>query len=338
MGEETVSNTQSAKNAYGMLLCGLAAFFFALTAVIVKMTTFPKTMLLEARSLLQIIYCLIFIYFLNPQVELLGPKHTRFWLVLRGIFYWGFILFYWFALSFLPIGDATCFAYCSPVIGGLLGFVWLKEPFHWSYIVFTILNLSGMVLVAKPSFMFGSDSDSLNPLGVTFALIAAVLCGALGPFVRKSKDAHWASVEFYAHTSSGLLLTPLLIGSEALFFAENVLPDAPIPWFSMFLISFTGFAGLAALTQGYQLAHASIASLLCYLEIPLSYVFQVYIFHDGIDFMSILGCSLIVGSGLLSVSKQYLASKSKKLKIYDDETKPLLHKTRDPRVTFSEIM
>jgi len=277
---------------------------------------------------MQVIYCfliLVYLHFIKKKQNLiLGPVHTRFWLVARSICYWGFIFLYWQCLDYLPVGDATALAYTAPLVASILGFTWLGEPFHWSFIVFMTVNILGMVLVCQPGFLFSSGYP-LDPFGVTLALIAAMVSGLLGPFVRKSKEAHWSTVELYAHVGSSVVFTPIFLLIQNVSTGEAIIPPGPVPWVQMIVISILGFTGLGCLTIGYQLAHASVASLIMYAEIPISYLFQAFLFGQDVDWMSILGCSLILVSGVGSVAKELKGEKS--FDYSSSETAPLLEKT-----------
>jgi len=317
--------SQGRKNLVGMALCGIAAFFFSLVAVIVKFTPWPKALILEARSIVQVGFCTFILAYLHfvkkmPNV-LLGPPDTRVWLLARSICYWGFIFTYWQCLTYLPVGDATALAYTSPLVASILGFTWLGEPFHWSFIVFMVFNISGMMLVCQPGFLFES-SNPLSPFGVLLALTAACVSGLLGPFVRKSREAHWSTVEVYAHVGSSVFFTPIFLLIQSLTTDEPVIPEGPVPWLQLITISILGFSGLGCLTIGFQYAHASVASLIMYAEIPVSYLFQAFLFGQEVDWKSLLGCALILSSGVASVSKQF--SKAKGTGKTQGESAPLL--------------
>merc|ERR1740123_715203 len=298
---------QNANNLIGMCLCGFAAFIFSLVAVLVKFTPWPKALILEVRSSIQVLFCvfiLSYLHFIQKQPNVvLGPPHTRVWLIARSICYWGFIFMYWQCLGYLPVGDATSLVYSAPLIAGILGFTWLGEPFHWSFVVFMGLNITGMMFVCQPGFLF-SGGIPLNPIGVFIALTAACFSGFLGPFVRKSRDAHWSTVELYAHLGSSVIFTPLFLFFDSVSTGESVMPPGTVPWGKMLLLSVLGFTGLGCLTIGYQYAHASVASVIMYAEIPISYLFQAFVFGQPVDWMSLFGCTLILVSGLGNVTKQ----------------------------------
>jgi len=295
----------SRDNITGMLLCGLSSFFFALTGTLVKLTDFPKEMIVEIRSILQVFFCFAIILFTkrdgNFDILILGhPKHRKY-LVWRSLLYWAAIMCYWQALGYLDIGDATAFVYSSPIFSGILAFTWLKEPWRWSYLVFTSFNVCGLILISRPSFLFGNSSEETSSTGIILALIGAVFVGSLGPLVRKSKGAHWVTVELYAHTSSAFLLTPALLFLKKMYFGVILPSGVSFPWIKLVLISVSGFSGLACHTIAYQYAQASTGSLLMYIEIPLAYGLQIAVFGKAVDIIDILGCICIVGSGIASL-------------------------------------
>jgi len=297
------NGTSRSREVFGMLLCGLSSFFFAATGTLVKLTDYPKELLVEARSLLQVIFCFLVVYISQrngySSFNVLGPKSLRKYLVWRSILYWAGVVCYWEALTMLEIGDATSFVYSSPIFSGIIAFTWLKEPFRWSYLVFTGVNVIGLLLISKPSFLF-NDSRAISTTGILLALIAAFFIGSLGPLVRKSKGAHWVTVELFAHVSSAFFLTPMLLIIKKVS-TGVLIPSTPVPWIHILLVSICGFSGLACHTIAYQYAQASTGSLLMYVEIPLAYFLQVVVFGHSVDSFSVCGCVCIVTSGLGSL-------------------------------------
>jgi len=161
------------------------------------------------------------------------------------------------------------------------------------------VNVIGLLLISKPSFLF-SESRAISTTGILLALIAAFFIGSLGPLVRKSKGAHWVTVELFAHVSSAFFLTPMLLIVKKVS-TGVLIPSTPVPWIHILLVSICGFMGLACHTIAYQYAQASTGSLLMYVEIPLAYFLQVVVFGHSVDSFSVCGCICIVTSGLGSL-------------------------------------
>lgn len=77
----------------------------------------------------------------------------------------------YYSLQYLSLADATVITFLGPLATGLLGFLVLGEPFTVRETLGGVISLSGVVLIARPAFIFGrktADSDLDNPL-VTLA-------------------------------------------------------------------------------------------------------------------------------------------------------------------------
>ncbi|PWN47958.1 hypothetical protein IE53DRAFT_389883, partial [Violaceomyces palustris] len=89
----------------------------------------------------------------------LGPPGIRHLLALRGFvgFFGLFGLYY--SLQFLSLADATVITFLGPLGTGLLGYLILGEKFTVREAVGGITSLFGVVLIARPTFLFGRIED-----------------------------------------------------------------------------------------------------------------------------------------------------------------------------------
>ena len=66
----------------------------------------------------------------------------------------------------------------APIFSGIFGYLILGEPWRVIDFIFTCLSFCGIVLVVRPSFIFGSENDAgLSVLGVVSGLVAALGAG-----------------------------------------------------------------------------------------------------------------------------------------------------------------
>lgn len=88
-----------------------------------------------------------------------GAKGERITLFLRGVFgFLGFALCY-VAYRMIPFADASTIVYSAPVYVSIFACVLLKEECG-AFQTFTIaLTIMGVLLISKPTFLFGSDHD-----------------------------------------------------------------------------------------------------------------------------------------------------------------------------------
>ena len=83
----------------------------------------------------------------------------------RGLFGFASLVCYFYSVVHLPLADATVIFFLNPVITALVAAVVLREHMGWTEVLLVAVSLSGVVVVARPEFLFGS-SASLDSLAV----------------------------------------------------------------------------------------------------------------------------------------------------------------------------
>jgi drug/metabolite transporter (DMT)-like permease len=95
-------------------------------------------------------------------------------LLLRGLLGYGALTCFFTAVMHLPLGSTTTLHFTNPVFGALLATFVLGEILRKWEVFLVLLSLGGVVLVAKPEFLFGGG-ESLPPVWVGVALVGAML-------------------------------------------------------------------------------------------------------------------------------------------------------------------
>lgn len=166
------------KRNEGILLLGLAQLFFSTMNFFFKLINLlppeesPRVTALEIifiRMSITWVGCVGFMLVTGVENPFLGPKEVRKLLALRGFvgFFGLFGLYY--SLQYLSLADATVITFLGPLATGLLGYIVLREPFTLRETMGGIISLAGVVLIARPAFIFGrkaADSDLDQPLTV----------------------------------------------------------------------------------------------------------------------------------------------------------------------------
>lgn len=112
----------------------------------------------------------------------------------------GFVGFFglfgsYFSLQYLSLSDATVLAFLAPTVTGLLAALFLKEPYTLKEAISGFISLGGAVLVAQPSFLFGSLAEEEDPrermIAVGVALLGVFSASAAYVTIRQiGKKAH----------------------------------------------------------------------------------------------------------------------------------------------------
>jgi drug/metabolite transporter (DMT)-like permease len=158
-------------------------------------------------------------------------------------------------------------------------------------VVLTLLSLGGVVLVARPTFLFGASSHALDPVVVAVALGGAVFSAAAYVVVRRLKGERAMVVVFYFATLSVLGALPPSV-------VVWVRPDW-IGWVVLLGVGVTTYLGQLFLTMGLQRERAGRATSIGYLQVVFAALWGALFFGEIPDGWSVVGAALILGSTYL---------------------------------------
>lgn len=242
-----------------------------------------------------------------------GPKSQRPFLLLRGIFGFFGVFGMYYSLQYLSLSDAVSISFLTPMVTAFFAWIMLSEKYSLLEGVCAVVSLAGVLLIAKPSFLFGSELDSEVPeddsaesssselrlLATAMGLVG--VCGASAVYVllRKiGKAAHpLISVSYFALltclvTFAATLVIPLLSFQT---------PHTLRQWFLFFLIGVSGFFMQFCLAAGLQREKAGKSSLMIYLNMVFALFWDFVIWDHLPGILSILGTTLIIGNAFIVI-------------------------------------
>jgi drug/metabolite transporter (DMT)-like permease len=97
---------------------------------------------------------------LTDPLTWLGKRENRRLLVTRGLWGAGGMTSYFWALSSIALSDATALVFVNVPLVAVLAAVLLKEPYTLLDAATSVLCMVGVVLVAQPAALFGSDGGA----------------------------------------------------------------------------------------------------------------------------------------------------------------------------------
>ncbi|CAA7267825.1 unnamed protein product [Cyclocybe aegerita] len=301
----------------GLLLVVASQAFFSMMTTTVKVlhgidppiSTFQ---LVWVRSVITYACCLAYIYLAKIPNPLLGPKGVRLLLLCRGM--GGFVAFFGScsALRYLSLSDATVLTFLAPMTTAVAGSVFLEERFTVGEALAGVISLGGVVLIARPTAIFGSHDlpETSDPEGVTPAqrllAVGAALIGVLGltltyTMIRAiGKRAHAMHTMMYFAMSSILCTSLSMLVSKTQF----IMPSGEALTL-LFMIGFFGFFGQILLTMGIQRETASRGTMAIYTLVVWAMIFERVVFHTVPTRLSVIGTLLIVCSAIyIALTKQ----------------------------------
>ena len=269
-----------------------SAFFFAVMSALVKLAgeQMPTTQIVLARSAVALV--MSWLWLRRIGVEPWGVRRGL--LLLRGLLGFGGLSCFFYALTHLPLGDATVIQYSNPVFVALLAALFLGEGIGAWEILGAAGCLVGVALMMRPSFLFGQveGTAALDPLAVGVALGGAVISAAAYTLVRKLRQSdHPMVVVFYFP----LVATPLALPAA--------LPEAVWPtWTGWLLLLGVGACAQIAqifLTRGLHLERAGRAMAVSYMQVVFAFLFGLLAFGERPTATTLGGAALVVASVLL---------------------------------------
>ena len=213
----------------------------------------------------------------NNPVRICGNDwRTTLILTLRSLFGFGGVIFSFLSVECLPVGDSTTLVMLSPLFATLFSFCILGEPLHLSFIVASFFSLIGLVLIAQPESIFGTESSNPNLyLGVTLALLGALSAGGAYVCVRMLglSGIPWYNVTFVQSFGQIFLVFPSMWiythGKIVAWENQNLL------W--ILLGGSIGALSQAAMTVGMQRESSARATSMRMSDVLFGYIFQFYL-------------------------------------------------------------
>lgn len=268
--------------------------------------------ILFVRMFITYVCCLMYMGITRSVPEApFGPKPVRMLLLLRGLVGFVGVFGMYFSLQYLSLSDAVALTFLIPMVTAFLAWLMLHEKYSILEAICSLFSLGGVVLIAKPSFIFGSASDkesngdeSIESSSSEKRILATIVglvgvCGASCVYIILRKigmNAHpLLSVSYFALTCCVVTFFAILVIPGLSF----VLPSNAYQWTLFFIIGLSGFFMQFSLTAGVQRVKASRASLMAYSGMIFAVVWDVSIWHHFPGILSFLGIVLIVGNAII---------------------------------------
>uniref|UniRef100_A0A8D3BWA8 Solute carrier family 35 member G1 n=1 Tax=Scophthalmus maximus TaxID=52904 RepID=A0A8D3BWA8_SCOMX len=281
----------------GLFYAFLSTVFFSIIALLVKSIQGVHAIEISA------IRCFFQMLFVAPlliyhKTGFLGPRDQRIFLVLRGFIGSNAMILLYYAVQQMPLADATVIMFSNPVFTSLLAWIFLKEKCTIWDCVFTVFTIAGVILIARPPFIFGQHTRGIegnytSHIKGTIAAFAGAV-GAAFTFVvlrKMGKSVHYyLSVWYYA-----------VIGLIECLITVSVLGEWKIPFcgrdrWMLMLIAVLGIAGQTFLTKALQIEKAGPVSLMRTVDVVLAFIFQFFFFNRAPTLWSLGGALCVVVS------------------------------------------
>lgn len=156
--DERTEDSSPLKRILGVIFAMFSCIFFAFSSLLVKLLQeIPPQEVVFFRSLVQVVFVLPPLIY--REVPVFGDtKHLPF-LCVRGIAGTLALCCQFYAFQHMPLADATVIVFSSPIFTGVLAHFLLGEAWSLFDALATLLCFTGVVLIARPTFLFARLSE-----------------------------------------------------------------------------------------------------------------------------------------------------------------------------------
>ena len=257
------------------------------------MQSYPVAQVVWARFFFHVVFVMIAMGFsvrqqIKTQSIILQCARSFFMLTTTVLFFVG--------LHFLPLATASTIMFVSPIFVTILSVFLLGEKVgvrRWAGVV---AGFTGAIVVVRPGFQ-GFDWSAL------FVLAAAFTHAFYQIFTRKARlyDSPITSL-FY----TGLVGAVLMTGVVPFYWQTVAVSD----YLLLVSLGLAGGVGHLCLIRAFQSAPASVVAPFSYSSLIWATLFGYILFSDLPDRWTLIGASLIIGSGLYIFHRERVTRES----------------------------
>uniref|UniRef100_A0A8C5MA06 Solute carrier family 35 member G1 n=1 Tax=Leptobrachium leishanense TaxID=445787 RepID=A0A8C5MA06_9ANUR len=290
-----------------------AAFFSSSSLLVKKIEGLHSVEISAIRCVFQMLFVLPGLVY--SKAGFLGPKDQRIFLFLRGFLGSNAMILLYYAVQAMPLADATVITFSSPAFTFIFACLFLKEKCSAWDIIFMIFTITGVVLIARPPFLFGPrieglEEDYSDRLKGTIAAIGSAVGASLTIVVlrKMGKSVHYLlSIWYYAIIG----LIECVITLFAL--GEWNLPACGLDRFLLICIGILGLGGQTFLVKALQIEKAGTVSIMRTMDVVFAFIFQALFLSQSPTLWTYGGALCIIASTAGTVIvKWYTSSKKAK--------------------------
>ena len=273
-----------------------SAFAFSIMTLLVKVAgrTLPAQEIVLARVIVGLV--LSWAILRRAGLSPWGNRRNRPLLVVRGLFgFGGLFCFYW-AVSHGPVAEVTVLHFTNPVFTAVLATLVLAERAGRRLWISIPLGLAGLVLVTRPALVFGVAPEDL-PLQVALVALAGAVFSA-GAYVvvrRLSREEHPLVIVFWFPLVAVPVIIPIV--------APVAVWPSPLGWLVLIGVGVFTQIGQVTLTRGLQHETAGRATAISYLQVALATLWGLFFFGESPDLLAGLGALLILSGTLVAAAE-----------------------------------
>lgn len=205
--------------------------------------------------------------------------------VVRATIGLGSIASWIWAVTLLPLAEASAIQFSVPIAATVFGAILLREHLDWQRWLAVLAGFVGVLFVAQPAAAhFGGQGVAVGCVNVVFAGLVTVVLRRIGRTEPPLTTVFW----FVALTSA-----PLSIG-----FAIDHTSHPIVVWAELVGVGITGSLGQLAITTSLRFGRIALVMPIDYATLLCATLYGWFLFDTLPSGRTWIGASIIVASSL----------------------------------------
>ena len=275
----------------------ISALGFALMAACVKEVSGLGIPVLEIVAVRSIVSGIIsYADIKRKKIPLFG--HNKVLLIARGTVGSFALVLVYYAVTTLPLAEATVLQYLHPVFTAILALFFLKETIQRSTVACIIISLLGLFIIIQPNLAQSNlqiGNEALYPwLSIGAGVLGAFTSAVAYIIVKKLTKTDDSSVIIFYFPLVALPLSIILLGND--FVAPSLTAIG-----LLILVGIFTQVGQVGLTKALHCADANKATAYAYVQVLFSVFIGWAYFGEVPMTTTIMGGGLIMIGALINV-------------------------------------
>ncbi|MFT7680684.1 MAG: drug/metabolite transporter (DMT)-like permease [Moritella dasanensis] len=270
----------------------MSALAFAIMTACVKLVSthgIPVFEIVAVRAIVSLIISYVDVR--RKRISVWGNNKKL--LIARGAVGSVALICVYFAVTTLPLAEATILQYLHPVFTAILALVFLKERIQRSTIVCIVFCIVGLLFIVSPNMAL-SGATELPLFSVFVALMGALGSAIAYVIVKRLSSTEDSSVIIFYFPLIALPLSVFLLGNNFVMpYVEALV--------LLILIGIFTQIGQVGLTKAMQTEVASKATAYSYVQVVFSIIFGWLLFSEIPSLWTWVGGGLIILGALINV-------------------------------------
>jgi drug/metabolite transporter (DMT)-like permease len=227
----------------------------------------------------------------RKKISLWG--HNKTLLIARGTVGSFSLMFVYYAVTTLPLAEATVLQYLHPVFTAVLALLFLKETIQRSTMACIVISLLGLFIIIQPNLQV-SSSVHYPWLSISAAILGAFGSAVAYVIIKKLTKTDDSSVIIFYFPLVAFPFSMVMLGNDF------VIPSLAATGLLILIGIFTQ-VGQVGLTKALHSADANKATAYAYVQILFSVFIGWAYFSEVPTLTTVIGGGLIMVGALINV-------------------------------------